>query len=574
MSLIEASKHESTHRFEVDHLKTIPSVDQSQLNSWFESNDIIENFFTTIDNMDLVFETESGEVSSLNKMTFFAYLVNSIRSDKKSDDKPVSDCSDSPPNSMENDDSCVDISAASTLLNSEPNNSFDISLDNILINDDDTIDTQHSSTFMIIKNIVISTLNMISMNNLNSASEEFQSFTSLQNEIKVNKLKFILKARPFRVQSEIKESILSLLLKLHSKLSNKRDSFKATVEHLNLYNFDSRIGDGPYFIGCLLKRFIYLCEDRIRSQSSRIDEDNTFVESDFYLNKALNLVDQVRKSIWPEKCAEQTESTQQSTQSDRPMETDVDIDDLQLQEKKRKALERKKQIMSKFSSLQDAFIKSHKVSFDDCNEDISMDSVNLTQDNSDEILSDTFDRVSDNSQSKYRPKMYQCVICGDYGHSTLERSFVQAALLQSTSILGNTTTHTLFDEFNYDKCTVSHQPSSSRTFVEGACNSSMINSQPVSYRIPTSDEEHSLFTQRITFDDFFEHCIDICSNSFGVESWLGSFNIGWRGGVHAQSCGHLMHMDCYQSYMSTIFKNRDCRLFCFKYFQFQFLFFL
>jgi len=31
-----------------------------------------------------------------------------------------------------------------------------------------------------------------------------------------------------------------------------------------------------------------------------------------------------------------------------------------------------------------------------------------------------------------------------------------------------------------------------------------------------------------------------------------SVNIGWEGGVYAQSCGHYLHLDCHKSYIDAL----------------------
>ena len=47
------------------------------------------------------------------------------------------------------------------------------------------------------------------------------------------------------------------------------------------------------------------------------------------------------------------------------------------------------------------------------------------------------------------------------------------------------------------------------------------------------------------------HLIDVL-RSFDESSWLNAINIGWEGGVHIQSCGHYLHLDCHQSYMQSL----------------------
>ena len=39
-------------------------------------------------------------------------------------------------------------------------------------------------------------------------------------------------------------------------------------------------------------------------------------------------------------------------------------------------------------------------------------------------------------------------------------------------------------------------------------------------------------------------------------SWLLSVNLGWDGGVHIQTCGHHLHLDCLKSYLQTLKEQR------------------
>lgn len=39
---------------------------------------------------------------------------------------------------------------------------------------------------------------------------------------------------------------------------------------------------------------------------------------------------------------------------------------------------------------------------------------------------------------------------------------------------------------------------------------------------------------------------------FSLSSCKYSLNIGWKGGVYAQMCGHYLHFDCYTSYKKTL----------------------
>lgn len=62
---------------------------------------------------------------------------------------------------------------------------------------------------------------------------------------------------------KVGENLISLLLKLHSNLSGVPDSFVLEDELAKGFNADARIGDGPFFIGKLLKR-LALADDNCR----------------------------------------------------------------------------------------------------------------------------------------------------------------------------------------------------------------------------------------------------------------------------------------------------------------------
>lgn len=55
----------------------------------------------------------------------------------------------------------------------------------------------------------------------------------------------------------LQESIISLLLKLHSVLSGRPDSY-VLGQHRALGLLDSRIGDGPFFVAKVLDRIAEL----------------------------------------------------------------------------------------------------------------------------------------------------------------------------------------------------------------------------------------------------------------------------------------------------------------------------
>ncbi|KAI2809956.1 E3 ubiquitin-protein ligase ubr3 [Blomia tropicalis] len=396
------------------------------------------------------------------------------------------------------------------------------------------------------------------------------------------------KTKPLRFEFDVEESFLSLLLKLYSKFNGKRDSFKPDSAGLASFDLTSRIGDGPYFIGCLLKRFILICAKRLefQQQMESIDKsDNVTLSSETCFEAVVAIVDKTRRKIWPNVQSNTPEPSsncqQMSTdeqQPSKPSETnmvvnedvkptefmDIDNEELERVEKKKRALELKQKIMNKFRTMQDEFIQNNKEIDDDKEAGKDTEKSNPINVESGPATTPPSASSSDNSASspsssssssnetqvKYEPKSYHCVICGVAGYSTLDRSFVQMVLFQSTSVMGNAQANTLSEEISNLECTANdaHQASSSNAPNQKASLTSSI---------PITEDEYNQFSERKIFANYFENRVDAFYNSFALDSWLSSFNIGWCGGVHAQSCGHLMHMDCYQSYITSVYQNRE-----------------
>lgn len=94
--------------------------------------------------------------------------------------------------------------------------------------------------------------------------------------------------------------------------------------------------------------------------------------------------------------------------------------------------------------------------------------------------------------------------------------------------------------------------------------------------LPTSDEEMKLLLREDTLANDFDKKIDELNREFDTvsinfnfmifikkyltnllfnffqSSWLLSINLGWEGGVHVQTCGHHLHMDCLRAYLQSL----------------------
>jgi E3 ubiquitin-protein ligase UBR3 len=263
----------------------------------------------------------------------------------------------------------------------------------------------------------------------------------------------------------INETIISLLIRLHSKLSGKLDSYKPTkLEQSN----ESRTGDGPFFIEQLLNQFIHL---NIKGEE---------------------MINDIRSKIWS-----QTPNSANSGNSS-PKNEEIDRE-----ERRRRAIERQQKLMAEFASKQKAFMKNLE---EEANKDKSKDNWSQTE------------TSSESSSFLLQSKEYECVICGQSGPTTNEKLIGQVVLLQSTSVLGHSTVDN--------------------------------NTKPL--KLPNSEEEVMNLHHIQTLAKFMEERIDEFDRYFDRNSWLNSFNIGWVGGVHVQSCGHYLHIDCHKSYMQSL----------------------
>uniref|UniRef100_T1JNI2 E3 ubiquitin-protein ligase n=1 Tax=Strigamia maritima TaxID=126957 RepID=T1JNI2_STRMM len=264
-----------------------------------------------------------------------------------------------------------------------------------------------------------------------------------------------LKVEPFTSKNvvEVNESILSLLVKLHSKLSGKPDSFKQTV-----FN-DSRVGNGPHFIGQVLNRISMLSLRAARS------------------------IQEIRQNLWPRR---------DSSFAMRDKDTEGDKE-----ARRRRARERQQKLMAEFASKQKAFMEQTMET------DTSVAEEAAASSHSEEsLLSMT--------------KEFDCVICGQTTPSTEERPIGLVTLLQPTSILGHAhrkTNHLI---------------------------------------LPCSNEEQQDLRSHSSRAYELNRRIEEFGLHFHVCSWLMALNIGLEGGIHVQTCGHHLHLDCHRSYIQSL----------------------
>jgi len=284
----------------------------------------------------------------------------------------------------------------------------------------------------------------------------------------------------------VNESILSLLLQLHSKLTLKPDSYEPSASPSS-----SRIGDGAHFVKIILDVY---CNLNVSSGITSIQE--------------------LRKKIWkrPESsCPINIDQPSCSLNTNSVNSSETLSRSLDKEEKRRKAKERQQKLIAEYASKQKAFLKK-------MNESTTENKSPEAEDYSDQSLS---------SSSLLQAPTYVCVICSQTYPSTLKRLMGMIVLLQPTSVLGHSVV-TYVNEKVEDK-----------------------------FSLPCAHKESSNFKKKLTMSSYMEDRVDQFSHNFDSSSWLFALNNGWEGGIHIQSCGHYIHLDCHKNYIQSL---RDAAL--------------
>lgn len=167
----------------------------------------------------------------------------------------------------------------------------------------------------------------------------------------------------------VEESIISLLIKLHSKLSGKPNSYRPNFSNTN----DSRIGDGPFFIAKLL--------NKLGRYDASVRKGILDTISYLYSQK-------------------EEESSASSEEEARARE-----------EKRKRARERQKRVMAEFANRQRQFMEQNRT-------------------DTSEFEASGTDAMEVEEEQVERHKEYDCVICNQSIPSTPERPVGLVVLLQ------------------------------------------------------------------------------------------------------------------------------------------------
>uniref|UniRef100_A0A0N8E404 E3 ubiquitin-protein ligase n=1 Tax=Daphnia magna TaxID=35525 RepID=A0A0N8E404_9CRUS len=305
----------------------------------------------------------------------------------------------------------------------------------------------------------------------------------------------------------VRESIISLLLRLHSSFSGHSDSYRLPqslsqdTDAGRTADEDGRIGNGAFWIGKVL--------DKLSRTDPRVRQ----------------AIISTKLTLWPPRTAE-----------DRlPSET---ADELREKEKKRKIKERQQRLLQEFATKQKQFMQQAMAA-----EDVEMDlEANAMGSTSSSAASSEATACQSSGSSASMPKPssaadsftmhssypttnegssseeYDCVICNQASPSTSERPMCLVVLLQATSVLA-------------------HKRS-------GPCGSSLA--------LPVCEEDRFNLDKVDSLHVEMSRRVENLRQHFDESSWLTCLNIGYEGGVYVHTCGHYLHLDCHKQYLQSL----------------------
>lgn len=306
----------------------------------------------------------------------------------------------------------------------------------------------------------------------------------------------------------VNESLISLLLKLHSKLSGKQDSYQFQEDEnagSPANDLDNRIGDATHFIRQVLDLYCGLNASTGRQA-----------------------IQTWKVKLWPFNYAkaENLDPREFNLSTSHPasspsghLDVDSPTSHLDKEERRRKAKERQQKLMAEFANKQKAFMKQ-------MNEEFENQEATGEHDGAETMTVDVCNKLQ-----------YECVICGQTTPSTPERLIGMVVLLQSSSILAHCKPKYPIDTLK-----------KTRSLLE--------TEQAHEGRTQLIDEETVQLLSKQTLGAHMEERIDLLDANFNKSSWFNAINIGWEGGVHIQSCGHYLHLDCHCSYMQSLKASR------------------
>lgn len=306
----------------------------------------------------------------------------------------------------------------------------------------------------------------------------------------------------------INESILSLLLKLHSQLSGTLDSFSldttasadeasttdATMDvdqddavagpstgptattspnpSASSPNDDardrSRIGDGPYFIGQLLNKI------------TRLDRSSA------------RTINEIRERTWPnqrERMAEQAA-----------------FESREKEERSKRAKDRQQKLMEEFAKKQKRFMEMAAKGMDGA-EPLDADA-------------DQPEEGEEAFEEKPREKEYVCIICNNTSASTETNPIGLVVLVESSGVVGQR------------------------------------RRQGERFVLPLCDDDKNKYNPFACLRSESSWRTSLLERQYGRDSWYLSMNMVLEPGVHVQTCGHHVHLTCHEAYLNTLYTSQ------------------
>lgn len=293
---------------------------------------------------------------------------------------------------------------------------------------------------------------------------------------------------------DIDESIISLLLKLHSQLSGTLDSFSldstdsaSTDPSMEVDDTDpqagpssrpssthqphstaprdrSRIGDGPYFIAMLLHKI------------TRLDRSS------------VQTINEIRERTWPNQRERMAEQAAFETR--------------EKEERSKRAKERQQKLMEEFAKKQKKFMEMASKGMDGADplDDLPEDGAAF--------------------EEKPREKEYVCIICNNTSASTETDPIGLVVLVESSGVVG-------------------HRRRQGERFVLPLCDDDKRKYNP--FACLRSESSWRTF---------------LLERQYGRDSWFLSMNMVLEPGVHVQTCGHHVHLTCHESYLNTLYTSQ------------------
>lgn len=239
----------------------------------------------------------------------------------------------------------------------------------------------------------------------------------------------------------------------------------------------------------ILSLLVKLLTAKANTSSTSPGRSPAYVDDVHYLS---DLLDVIGRSS-PENATALRKVQPQALQvSPSPSSPDSDMDDsvARTMRKRQLARERQQKLLAEFASKQKLFMEKTL--------------------NKDPVALD----AADGMPKEKREEVFDCVICGQASISTEDKPIGMVTLLQPSAVLKHRAHHVRHTQLPLNR----------------------------------EEEESRVINCETTFRNRFEdlrRCFDLIPS-------LDASATGTEGGVHIQSCGHLLHVDCHQSYLKSL----------------------